>query len=401
MFGLASGSGFGAAGRSKGLWTFTLSQGAKLVNPPDDGAKLVNSPNDGANLVNSLDIGAKPVNSIEYGAKLVNPMDIGAKSVNSMDIGSKPVNSMDIGAKPVNSIDYGAKPVNSIDDGVKPVNSSDHGAMLVSSMDYGAKLVNSPAEPWTGMETVDLKVPTPQLTALPPLELDSSDNLLMEALPAADGNFLVDLPASQLTGHLDDGYDSALSPGSNLSSNTEDYPNDVASFTRVNNENILNINLIYDNPDDLYNNLNILEDTTGINQQIVNNNCFIADSQNDRAWYPEHELTLQKIGVITNLQDAVIETGLKETKKKVKHRRGQTRMLPYEMLGEDHKKNVERCRKYREEKKERDGEQLTELEQLERKNNQLVQEEEEMRTRLERAKKAYIDLIVVGRIKFT
>ena len=361
MFGLASGSGFGAAGRSKGLWTFTLSEGARLVNPPDDGAKLVNPSNDGAKLVNS-------------------PND---------------------GANLVNSLDIGAKPVNSIDDGVKPVNSSDNGTVLVSSMDYGAKPVNSPAEPWTGMEIVDLKVPTHLLMALPPLELDSSDNLLMEALPAADGNFIVDLPASQLTGHLDDGYDSALSPGSNLSSNTEDCQNEVASFSGVNNENILNINLIYDNPDDLYNNLNILEDTTGINQQIVNNNCFIADSQNDRAWYPEHELTLQKIGVITNLQDAVIHTGLKETKNKVKHRRGQTRMLPYEMLGEDHKKNVERCRKYREEKKERDGEQLTELEQLERKNNRLVQEEEEMRTRLERAKKAYIDLIVVGRIKFT
>ena len=51
-------------------------------------------------------------------------------------------------------------------------------------------------------------------------------------------------------------------------------------------------------------------------------------------------------------------------------------------------------------KKEKDGEQLTELEQLEQENTRLAMVENQMREKLENAKKKYIELITTGRIRF-
>ena len=59
-----------------------------------------------------------------------------------------------------------------------------------------------------------------------------------------------------------------------------------------------------------------------------------------------------------------------------------------------------RCRQYRKVKKEKDGEQLTELEQLEQENTRLAMVENQMREKLENAKKKYIELITTGRIRF-
>ena len=112
---------------------------------------------------------------------------------------------------------------------------------------------------------------------------------------------------------------------------------------------------------------------------------------------------MQKIGVITDpvLHEAIVNnTGLGEGGGRRRHRGGQKRMEAAEMVSEDHKKNVERCRLYRAERNKREDQQLTELEMLEKENRKLRQEEEAMRTKLERAKKVYLDLIVTGRIKF-
>ena len=51
-------------------------------------------------------------------------------------------------------------------------------------------------------------------------------------------------------------------------------------------------------------------------------------------------------------------------------------------------------------KKEKDGEQLTELDQLEQENTRLRVVEQQMREKLEKAKKKYIELITSGRIRF-
>ena len=61
---------------------------------------------------------------------------------------------------------------------------------------------------------------------------------------------------------------------------------------------------------------------------------------------------------------------------------------------------MSRCRQYRKVKKEKDGEQLTELEQLEQENSRLRVVENQMREKLENAKKKYIELITTGRIRF-
>ena len=61
---------------------------------------------------------------------------------------------------------------------------------------------------------------------------------------------------------------------------------------------------------------------------------------------------------------------------------------------------MSRCRQYRKVKKEKDGEQLTELDQLEQENTRLRVVEQQMREKLEKAKKKYIELITSGRIRF-
>ena len=54
---------------------------------------------------------------------------------------------------------------------------------------------------------------------------------------------------------------------------------------------------------------------------------------------------------------------------------------------------MENSRNYRVAKKEKDVDQVAELEKLEEKNKKLKLEEEQMRQKLEKAKKIYIDLI--------
>ena len=51
-------------------------------------------------------------------------------------------------------------------------------------------------------------------------------------------------------------------------------------------------------------------------------------------------------------------------------------------------------------KKAKDDDQCEELKQLEAENTKLREEEENMRQKLERAKKIYIDMITSGKIKF-
>ena len=62
--------------------------------------------------------------------------------------------------------------------------------------------------------------------------------------------------------------------------------------------------------------------------------------------------------------------------------------------------NQNRCRQYRDNLKEKELNQMSELDQLEMENARLAQKEKNMRETLERVKKVYLDLIVKGRVKF-
>lgn len=132
-------------------------------------------------------------------------------------------------------------------------------------------------------------------------------------------------------------------------------------------------------------------------------NLLEADPQ-DPSWHPD-PVYLKTISPEDDsaLYNAILsKTGEKKNKRhEVKHRRGQTRIQEHELVNEDHKKNVERCRQYRDNLKEKELNQTTELDKLEMENARLVQKEKNMRETLERVKKAYLDLIVKGRVKFT
>jgi len=157
---------------------------------------------------------------------------------------------------------------------------------------------------------------------------------------------------------------------------------------------------------------------TGFNSQDFNpNNEYILHDANlleadpqDPAWIPD-PVYLKTISPQedSDLYNAIMaKTGeKKQTEQKrnkryeVKHRRGQTRIQEHEIVDEEHKKNVERCRQYRDSLKEKEVNQMTELDQLEMENARLVQKEKNMREALERVKTVYLDLIVKGRVKFT
>ena len=61
---------------------------------------------------------------------------------------------------------------------------------------------------------------------------------------------------------------------------------------------------------------------------------------------------------------------------------------------------IYRCRQYRAQQKNKEQTVLTELEELEQENARLSIKEQTMRENLAKAKEAYLDLIVKGRVRF-
>jgi len=261
------------------------------------------------------------------------------------------------------------------------------------TLDQGAKPVNTSAEEWTGLETINDQV------------LETASQLY---------EVIGELPEVISSEHkTDEGYDSAPSPESihSLEAN-----NDTFILEDFSNLDKFSFNLIedFDNTINEHNNLNIIDpNSLSVTVQPVQepsalyNDAAIpmpVEDQTDPDWTPD--FTLEKIGVINDpfLHDAIMRgSGAKGEEVPAgspKHRRGQKRMAAAEIKDETHKKNVDRCRDYRVAKKAKDGDQCAELKQLEEENTKLKEEEEQMRQKLEKAKKVYIDLITTGRIRF-
>lgn len=258
-----------------------------------------------------------------------------------------------------------------------------HKNVFTFTLDQGAQPVSLTAEDWSGLEHLE-----PQF-----LETDSQ---LLQLLPEVT-------TSEQKT---DEGYESAHSPKSNhsLEANSDTFI--VEDFSNLDK---FDFNLILDNTLDEQNDFHIIETSNPLGcaapepLALYNEACFPMEDQDDPDWGPG--LTLQKIGVIDDpfLHDVIMNgTGVKGKAPAggIKHRRGQIRMKSDEIKDETHKKNVDRCRDYRVAKKAKDGYQLTELEQLEEENIRLTEQEKEMREKLEKSKKIYIDLITTGKIKF-
>ena len=288
--------------------------------------------------------------------------------------------------------------------------------MFGAASDSGFGLADRSKQLWTftgaGARSVHSPAPALQLPAadrqeevvpddVVQLDLAAANELLLDVLPeASEGNIFEEVSAHD-GGQLDEGYVSGLSPVSSHSADQQlnSVGNDIFDFNALEENNLLGDSADVENTDIIFD--FIFDNPEESND--FNTNRLLGNCQKDPTWYQEPGVSMQKIGVITDpvLHEAIVNnTGLGEGGGRRRHRGGQKRMEAAEMVSEDHKKNVERCRLYRAERNKREDQQLTELEMLEKENRKLRTEEEAMRTKLERAKKVYLDLIVTGRIKF-
>lgn len=259
------------------------------------------------------------------------------------------------------------------------------------TLDQGAQPVSTTAEECRGLDIIDDQA------------IETASQLLQEIGVLPD--------VTTLEQKTDEGYESSPSPVSNHSLEANSDTCIVADF---NNLDQFSFNLNFDKTIEEHIDFNIFETNDHLScgvqqtQAFYNDASFPMEEQNDPDWCPSSpEFTLQKIGIIDDpfLHDAIMKATGGEVKEKsaaggMKHRRGQIRMKPTEMKDETHKKNVSRCRDYRVNKKAKDVDQVAELTQLEEVNNMLRMEEEQLREKLEKAKKIYLELITTGRIKF-
>jgi len=227
----------------------------------------------------------------------------------------------------------------------------------------------------------------------------------------------------------DDGYYSANSP----SSSNEDMDMDVdildldkektCSLLDTTNQNNEHVDYVQEFPVE-----NIL-DTDGLSFQLITEetnedtdftieyssdtwedlSSKLIDEERDPTWHPQ-EYELEKIAVFDNkdLHEALFpeedRSSLKRKKtprrKPQKYRRGPTPMSLDKIDDEEKKRNILRCREYRNKKNEVILEEMTELEKLEAKNIELKQEEQALRDKVKKFKDTYLKLISEGRIRF-
>lgn len=186
----------------------------------------------------------------------------------------------------------------------------------------------------------------------------------------------------------DEGYVSTGSPGSVQSQSPEHVP---SSAENQDYEILTNFDIVSNTTNDLTNsdfNINVLD----------------INDLNDSMWQTG-DLFVKNIDPDDDpeLYNAILHDGVKKRINKrhhVKHRRGQTRLDIGQLKDEEHIKNVQRCREYREQLKKKGTTQESELEDLKVENFRLKQKEEHMRATLEKVKKVYLDLIVSGRVTF-
>lgn len=135
----------------------------------------------------------------------------------------------------------------------------------------------------------------------------------------------------------------------------------------------------------------------------------LIDAEKDPTWHPQ-EYELKKVAVFDNkdLHQALFPEDkklankkFKSTKKKIiKYKKGPKPMNLDKIEDEDKKKNIIRCREYRCKKTETVLEEMTELEMLEERNEDLKIQEQAVKDKVKKMKDTYIKLISEGRVKF-
>lgn len=136
----------------------------------------------------------------------------------------------------------------------------------------------------------------------------------------------------------------------------------------------------------------------------------LIDAEKDPTWHPQ-EYELKKVAVFDNqdLHQALFPEDkklankkVKSTKKKtiIKYKKGPKPMNLDKIDDEDKKKNIIRCREYRCKKTETVLDEMTELEMLEERNEDLKIQEQAVKDKVKKIKDTYIKLISEGRVKF-
>jgi len=223
----------------------------------------------------------------------------------------------------------------------------------------------------------------------------------------------------------DDGYYSANSP----SSNGEDMDVDLLDLDKDKTDKLFaktfNTIQINNEPEE-YQEFHVdnIIDTDGLNFELITEDCNtsenssdswndlsskLIDEERDPSWHPQN-FELKKVAVFDNkdLHHALFpdkeKTPVKRckasTKKPQKYKKGPVQISLEDIDDEEKKKNIIRCREYRCKKNEIILEEMTELEKLAARNNELKLKEQALREKVKKLKDTYIKLISEGTIKF-
>lgn len=138
----------------------------------------------------------------------------------------------------------------------------------------------------------------------------------------------------------------------------------------------------------------------------------LIDKDKDPSWYT-HNFELKKVAVLESKDKylhqrlfphngKVSKKGRNTANKKtsVRHRRGPIPLSLEDIEDEERKKTIIRCREYRYKKATMVDEGMSELDQLQARNDELKLQAQEVKDKVKKLKEMYINLISEGRIKF-
>jgi len=182
----------------------------------------------------------------------------------------------------------------------------------------------------------------------------------------------------------DEGYSGSVSGNSSPNSCVEDYATLHAMETEdvVTNNTVPELHL----PEVDFQNLGDIE-------------IDLLDSNLDSVLLGTFESVPQMLNALSSDKNTPNEEQPKADKVRKRHRKGPKRQ-ELENIPAENRSNVERCRVYRQNKKEKELDYQDELMALESRNDELVKKEQRMKDELVRLKEAYLKLISEGRIKF-
>lgn len=225
----------------------------------------------------------------------------------------------------------------------------------------------------------------------------------------------------------DEGYYSANSP----SSSHEDMDVDILDLDKEKTDSLLNTTQDNYEPVDYVQEFHVenILDTDGLSFKLIteeingdtdftledSSNTWedltskLIDEERDPTWHPQ-DYELEKVAVFDNkdLHEALFPAEDRSSSKRrkpqprkpQKYKRGPTPMSLDKIDDEEKKKNIIRCREYRCKKNEIILEEMTELEKLEARNNELKQKEQALKDKVKKLKDTYIKLISEGTVRF-